>query len=347
MSQTALAVQRVVRGAAELWPGVLICLLAALAAQFLSSHYGAPAMLIALLLGLALQSAVRGADRVTAGLGFAARDLLRLGVGLLGARISLEVFLSLGAEAIWLVVASILGLLAFSLVFSRLLGRGWRLAVLTGGAVSICGASAAVAIAAVLPRREHSDRDLSFTVFSVTLLSTVAMVVYPILGAALGLPDSAMALFLGATIHDVAQVVGAGFSVSEPVGETATTVKLIRVAMLAPFVMCLSLALPLFGAAPREGGRRPPILPWFVVLFAATAAAASFGVIPVSVQAMLWQGSRWLLLTAIVGVGLRTDLGGLLSMPPTALVLIFVQTLLLAAFVLIWITRWAPAGAAG
>ena len=337
MTEAARSARSALRRAAELWPGVLICLLAALAAQFLSTHYGAPSMLLALLLGLALQSAVRGTDRVTPGLGFAARDLLRLGVGLLGARISLDVFLSLGAEVVWLVILCIAGTVLFSLGAARLLGRGWRLAVLTGGAVSICGASAAVAIAAILPQNAQSDRNLSFTVFSVTLLSTVAMVAYPIVGTALGMSDATMALFLGATIHDVAQVVGAGFSVSDQVGETATTVKLIRVAMLAPFVMLLALALSLFGAAPRDGAERPPLLPWFVVLFAALAAAPSFGLIPPGLRELMWQTSRWLLLTAIVGVGLRTDLGGLLAMPRTALILIVAQTGLLAAAVAAWL----------
>ncbi|MEM8916069.1 MAG: putative sulfate exporter family transporter, partial [Pseudomonadota bacterium] len=221
---------------------------------------------------------------------------------------------------------------------ARLLGRGWRLAVLTGGAVSICGASAAIAIAAILPRNEHSDRNLSFTVFSVTLLSTIAMILYPIIGQALGLTDRDMALFLGGTIHDVAQVVGAGFSVSETVGEGSTTIKLLRVSMLAPFVMALSISLAIAGIAQRgENSGRPTIVPWFVLMFAAFVALVALGVLPTLVQDALWNVSSWLLLVAIVGVGLKTDLKGLLDMPPKAAALIVIQTLLLAGFVLVWI----------
>lgn len=208
-------------------------------------------MLLALLLGLALQSATVGAEPVDVGIAFSSRTLLRLGVGLLGARVSLDAIVAMGWGAVWLVIASILATIYLSFILAKMLGRGWRLAVLTGGAVSICGASAAIAIAAILPRNEKSDRNLSFTVFSVTLLSTIAMIVYPIVGQSLGLADHDMAMFLGGTIHDVAQVVGAGFSVSDTVGEGSTTIKLLRVSMLAPFVMVLSVTLIL--TAQRSG----------------------------------------------------------------------------------------------
>ncbi|MEM9277717.1 MAG: putative sulfate exporter family transporter [Pseudomonadota bacterium] len=321
-----------------LWPGMLICGLAAIAAQFLSIHYGAPAMLLALLLGLALQGATAGADQVSAGIAFSSTTLLRLGVGLLGARVSVDAIMVIGLGAVWLVIASIISIMLISFCLSWLLGRGWRLAILTGGAVSICGASAAIAIASILPQNEQSDRNLSFTVFSVTLLSTVAMIVYPIIGQALGLDDKDLALFLGGTIHDVAQVVGAGFSVSDEVGEGSTTVKLLRVSMLAPFVILLSLSLVVLGASNKEStGKKPALLPWFVVMFAIMMTLSALNVLPALLQQAFWQISSWLLLVAIVGVGLKTDLKGLLDMPSKAALLIALQTVLLAGFVLSWI----------
>ena len=323
----------------RLWPGVLICGLAAISAQFLSLHYGAPAMLLALLLGLALQSATVGAEQVSPGIAFSSGTLLRLGVGLLGARVSLDAIQAMGWQAVGLVVASILVTVCVSFILAKLLGRGWRIAILTGGAVSICGASAAIAIAAILPRNAHSDRNLSFTVFSVTLLSTIAMIAYPIIGQSLGLSDHDLALFLGGTIHDVAQVVGAGFSVSESVGEGSTTIKLLRVSMLAPFVMLLSFTLFFTGA--KESGKsiaRPTIVPWFIVMFGVFVALTSWGILPQIIQSLLWNISSWLLLVAIVGVGLKTDLKGLLDMPTEAAILIVLQTLLLAGFVVFWIS---------
>lgn len=317
-----------------LWPGLLICGLAALAAQFLSDHYGAPAMLLALLIGLSLHFLVEDGERCAEGIGFSSKTVLRLGVALLGARISFEVFASLGFGVIALIIGALLATMVFGWIVAKMLGRGWRIAILTAGAVSICGASAAMAIAAVLPRNEFSERNLSFTVFGVTLLSTVAMILYPILVQVIGLSDQAAGIFLGGTIHDVAQVVGAGFSVSDQVGETSTTVKLIRVSMLAPFVLILTLSLRKAGVEENHGGKRPPVLPGFVLAFLVLAGINSLGFIPEAVQGALWALSKWAMLTAIAAVGMKTELKRILSVPPQSVLLIFLETLFIAGFVL-------------
>ena len=218
--------------------GIFLAVVVAVAAQFLSDHYGAPAMLMALLLGIALNF-LSEQGPCKPGIEFTARNVLRLGVALLGVRISTELLAGLSAGQIGLVIAAVALTIGIGVLAARLLGRGWRLGLLTGGSVAICGASAAMAISAVLPRNEHSERNLIFTVLSVTVLSTFAMISYPILVQRLGLSDHVAGLFLGATIHDVAQVVGAGFSLSENAGEVATLVKLIRVAMLAPVVLAI------------------------------------------------------------------------------------------------------------
>lgn len=318
----------------ELWPGLFVCGLTALAAQFLSDHYGAPAMLMALLIGLSLHFLVEDGERCVAGISFSAKTVLRLGVALLGARISFEVFAGLGFGVIGLIVLALLATLLFGWLCASMLGRGWRLAILTAGSVSICGASAAMAIAAVLPRNELSERNLSFTVFSVTLLSTLAMIVYPIIAQLLGLDTFATGVFLGGTIHDVAQVVGAGFSVSDQVGETATTVKLIRVSLLAPFVLVLTLSLRAAGAEERAGGARPPIVPGFVLAFLALAFVNSLGWIPEVVQSVLWALSKWAMLTAIAAVGMKTELRRILEVPRQSVVLIVLETLFIAGVVL-------------
>ncbi|MEO1460405.1 MAG: putative sulfate exporter family transporter, partial [Pseudomonadota bacterium] len=132
-----------------LGPGILVSVVVGIAAQFLSEHYGAPAMLMALLLGIAFHFLAEE-GRCVAGIEFTAKTVLRLGVALLGVRISVELLMGLGIELIALVIASVALTILFGLVGARLLGRGWRLALLTGGSVAVCGASAAMAIAAVL-----------------------------------------------------------------------------------------------------------------------------------------------------------------------------------------------------
>ena len=209
-----LKLPRIRSGLAAVGPGVLLSLVLAIAAQFLSDHYGAPAMLLALLLGIAF-GFLAEEGRCVPGIELSSQSILRIGVALLGVRISADLVSKLGWEPIVLVIAGVFATIAFGLIGARLLGRGWRLALLTGGAVAICGASAAMAIASILPKNRHSERNLTFTVLGVTVLSTLAMIVYPIVADLLALTETGTGVFFGGTIHDVAQVVGAGFSVSE------------------------------------------------------------------------------------------------------------------------------------
>ena len=233
-----------------------------------------------------------------------------------------------------MVVTGVIATILFALVAARFFGRKWRFALLTGGSVAICGASAAMAIAAVLPRHERSERDLVFTVLSVTVLSTVAMVVYPMLTGWVGHDDHTAGVFLGGTIHDVAQVVGAGFSISPEAGETATLVKLIRVSMLAPVVLAFSLIIRARGLEDTAGGARPPLLPGFVVGFLVLAALNSFGLIPPAVATVAGDLSRWCLLVAIAAVGIKTSLGKMLEVGPGAIALLVIETVFLGAWVM-------------
>jgi len=261
-------------------PGILVAAIVAVAAQFLSEHYDVPAMLMALLLGIALNF-LSEEGVCPNGIEFASKTILRIGVALLGVRISADLLLGIGIEKIaFIIFAMVLTILA-GLAASRILRRGWRLGLLTGGSVAICGASAAIAIAAILPKNEHSERNLSFTILSVTLLSTVAMIVYPIVGAYLGLNEAEMGVFLGGTIHDVAQVIGAGFTVSQEAGDMATLVKLFRVAMLAPTIIILTVAFRRAKSTENDVQiQSNQLIPNFVLAFMGLAMLNSLNLIP-------------------------------------------------------------------
>lgn len=313
--------------------GFLVAVIVAVAAQFLSEHYGAPAMLMALLLGIVLNFLSEDGP-CKPGIEFTARSVLRIGVALLGVRISVELMLGLGAGLIGLVIAGVVLTIGFGLVGARLLGRGWRFGLLTGGSVAICGASAALAISAVLPRNEHTERNLIFTVLSVTVLSTLAMIFYPIIAQSLTLSDPAAGVFLGGTIHDVAQVVGAGFSMSEQAGEVATLIKLMRVALLAPVVLMVTIAVQRFDEGSQAKGKRPPMLPVFVLGFLAFATLNSLGLVPSFASGAMSCLSRWALLASIAAVGMKTSLKCILEVGGQAIALIVAETLFIAGLVL-------------
>lgn len=303
-------------------PGLLLCFTIAAAATFLANHYGAPVMLFALLLGMAFHFLIDNAS-CAPGVEFTAKRLLRIGVGLLGVSVTLDQILSLGAAPLLLMPLLVLLTIGFGVAIAVVLKRGAVFGLLTGGAVAICGASAALAIAAVLPGIK--ERDTLFTVVSVTTLSTLAMIIYPIAYAALGLSDAETGLLLGGTIHDVAQVVGAGYAVSKEAGEVATYVKLLRVAMLPVVVLTIAiLALRGAGRAETAGS-----IPWFAVGFAILLGANSLGWIPPAAAEALGVAARWLLVAAIAALGVKTSLQAMASLGGRHLGVVVGETLFL------------------
>jgi uncharacterized integral membrane protein (TIGR00698 family) len=313
----------------QLAPGLAVAATVAVAAMFLSEHYGASAMLFALLLGMSLNF-LSEEGRCVAGIKLGSKAVLRTGVALLGLRISAGQIADLGLATVLLVIVGVILTIGIGVLLARACSLSVRFGVLTAGAVAICGASAAMAIAAVLPRHAMSERDTSLTVIGVTALSTLAMIIYPIVTVELGLDFHAAGVFLGATIHDVAQVVGAGYGVSKETGDTATIVKLLRVAMLLPVVVVISLVTRRSYA---EGEKRPPLVPWFAVAFALLVGVNSIGWVPQPVSALSGELSRWCLVTAIAAIGMSTSLKQLAVVGMRPVVLMVLQTVVLAAMV--------------
>ena len=314
------------------WQGVLLSAVIAIASAFIADHRGGPTLLYALLLGMALNPvAMEGAGK--AGVDFVARRVLRFGVALLGARITVDQIGALGWYNGALIVGGVAATIVGGAALSRMFGLSGRIGILTGGATAICGASAAIAIAAVLPRDEKSERELIFTIAGVTALSTIAMVLYPIVVGLLGLDSKQAGVFLGGTIHDVAQVVGAGYSISPDVGDAAVLTKMLRVALLMPVVMILSLVVRhrLKGIERRDD----PLLPPFLLVFVGLVILGSLGWIARPIGAALNEISRACLVLAIAAVGLKTSLLEMKKVGPRAIVLLGAEAIFLGAFVLI------------
>jgi uncharacterized integral membrane protein (TIGR00698 family) len=312
-------------------PGLLVSLVIAAAASFLSEHYGAPVMLFALLLGMAMHF-LSGDSRCAPGIEMASKLVLRIGVALLGIRITAADVQSLGGGTAAIVAAAVVLTILASVAAARLFGFRSTFGLLTGGATAICGASAALALSAALPADPQKERNTLFTVIGVSTLSTVAMVVYPMIAQALGLDDRAAGIFLGGTIHDVAQVVGAGYSISVEAGDTATIVKLLRVALLLPVILAATLLTRRM--APGEGGKKPPLLPGFAVAFLALVVLNSFGLVPQVVQSVGAGAARWCLLIAIAAIGMKTRLQELAALGIRPILLMAGETVFMAALVL-------------
>jgi uncharacterized integral membrane protein (TIGR00698 family) len=291
----------------DLLPGLMVAVLATMAAAFVADHYGAPLTLMALLIGLALN--FLGADpRMAPGLGFASKTLLRWGIVLAGARITVGQIVDLGPLTLLAVLVILLVTLGAGIVIARAAGLGSAFGTLAGGAVAICGASAAMALATTLGERRANQAQLALVLVGISAASAAAMFLYPTLAHQLGMSDRQAGFMLGASIHDVAQAIGAGYSYSDSAGQVAAIVKLTRVALLAPV---LALVAAFF--RPEDGKKTGITLPWFVVGFFVFAAINSLGVIPTVVSGGAQDIATACLACAVAATGIRAPMSSLLE----------------------------------
>jgi uncharacterized integral membrane protein (TIGR00698 family) len=268
-------------------------------------------MVIALLLGIALNPLARRLW-FQPGIVFCLRIVLRVAVALLGLRIALGDIAELGWSTAIIVIAAMAATLAAGFMIARGLALQPAFAALAGAATAVCGASATLATAIVLPDYKGKESEVAFVVVLVNALSTGAMVAYPLVCIWLELDPQATGVMLGATIHDVAQVVGAGYAVSEEAGNTAVVVKLFRVFLMLPVVLVIGWLFA--GRTAASAAAKIPI-PAFALVFvalcllnsivtASPAFAESFAIL----KTPLIEASSWGLLIAIAALGLGTSL---------------------------------------
>jgi uncharacterized integral membrane protein (TIGR00698 family) len=312
-------------------PGVALCVTVALVATFIAQTLGGPQLLYALLLGLSLHFLI-AKPQFKAGVGFCGRTVLRIGVALLGARITLTQVAQLGVETGVLIAGALVLTIGIGVLLAKWLGRGRDEGILSGGAVAICGASATMALASVLPQNKDNERFTLLTVVGVTVLSTVAMVLYPFLLTLMALSPAQMGIVLGGSIHDVAQVVAAGMMLGPEAGDTATVVKLFRVMCLMPVVLLVAM---LYRKHPevKSADEQVPLVPGFLMAFIVLVLLASSGVLPTVAVQWATDLSRAMLVTAIAAAGLKTSFEDLLKLGWTPVLMLVGETAFIAAVV--------------
>jgi uncharacterized integral membrane protein (TIGR00698 family) len=302
----------------DLAPGLAIAALVAIvaffAAQAMPKAVPIQPIVIALVIGIILNPfAMR--PTFQPGIAFAVKKLLRWAVALLGLRIALGEIVALGISTALLVVFGMVVTIVSGFALARFFGQRSEYGALAGAGTAVCGASAALATSTVLPNYPGKDMDVVFVVAAVNLLSTFAMLLYPPLCVVLGLDPHTTGVMLGATVHDVAQVVGAGYSVSETVGNTAVIVKLFRVFLLLPVVLGVGWWFVKRGAQTSEAKVPVPVFALvFLALCIVNSAMPSLPVLaPVyaPIKAALGQASNWGLLLAIAALGLGTSLSSI------------------------------------
>lgn len=274
---------------------------------------------VAVGVGIALANFGPSARMLESGLAASGRTVLRMGVVLLGVRLSLSDLAAFGPGAI----ASVVAVVAFTFfgirALGRLLGLDPGLSLLVAVGFSICGASA---IVAARPVSDTSDEEAGYAVGLVTICGTLAIWALPLVGSRLGMTDVDFGTWVGASVHDVGQVVAAASTRGDAATEAAVMVKLARVTMLAPLLALLALgAATSRRRAGHQTGPRPPLVPWFVALFLVAAILRSLGAIPVGALAPVRSVETWLLAIGMVGLGGQVRIARLVTIGPRPLLL--------------------------
>jgi uncharacterized integral membrane protein (TIGR00698 family) len=274
-------------------------------------HFGLSALTLAIVIGIALGNTVfpRIAPWSAGGVDFSKARLLRLGVILYGFRITFQQIGDIGWAGVLIDVLVIAATFTLAVQLgTRVFGLDRQTAMLIGAGSSICGAAAVMATEPVVRGQAHK---VSVAVATVVVFGTLGMFVYPLLYPYLHLSEAAYGLYAGSTIHEVAQVVVAGKAVGEQAASAAVIEKMLRVMMLAPFLVILSSRIGSEGDAGAGSGRGKIAIPWFAVLFVVASGVNSLHLLAPALVDWIVQADTVLLAMAMGALGLRTHGGAI------------------------------------
>jgi uncharacterized integral membrane protein (TIGR00698 family) len=306
-------------------PGVILCFLVTLAASVLQiieqrvvGEAYLEALVIAILLGVAIRTAWTPGPRWHPGISFSAKMLLEIAVVLLGAAVSVRTVLALGPELLLGIAAIVMVAIGTSYGISRAFGLPQRMAILVACGNSICGNSA---IAAVAPVIGADGDDIASSIAFTAVLGVVVVLLLPLLVPILQLSLTQYGVIAGLTVYAVPQVLAATLPIGALSNQVGTVVKLVRVLMLGPVVLAMSLvtsrlrdetdeAAPNVTAGDRPKRGRPPLhqlVPWFIVGFLVVAATRSFGLIPEPALLPIKTVASLLTTVSMAALGLGVD----------------------------------------
>lgn len=308
-------------------PGLAVTVGGAAAAWLIAQLIpGISPLLIAIVVGALWRNLITVPQALSPGVAFSSKKLLRAGIILLGLQLSLSAILGLGPGVLLVVLASVGITFAVTMWVGRLLGINLTQRLLIASGVSICGAAA---VAAAENASDAKEEETATAIALVVLFGTLLIPALPFLGSVLGLEEETLGMWIGASMHEVAQVVAAGSTVGGGALAVAVTVKLARVMTLAPIVAGISVYMRKTGAA--TGGKRPPIVPFFIIGFIAAVLLRSSGILPEPLLALLQIAQTMLLAAAMFALGLGLDIKGLIKVGGRPVLLGLMATILILA----------------
>jgi uncharacterized integral membrane protein (TIGR00698 family) len=293
-------------------------------------------LMVAIAIGMLIRNLLGVPASATPGLAACLRSPLRVAIALLGLQLTLAEILEIGVAGLMILTTAVAATYLFTMAVGRALRVDRGLSQLIAAGTSICGASAVIAANTVVRDRHGA---VPYALAVVTLYGTAAMFSYPLLLRVLNLSPQAYGLWVGASMHEVAQVVAAGFAGGQDAGEFGLIAKLTRVLFLAPVILLLGWASRRGSRAHGDGADTRPPVPWFIFGFLALAAVASSGVVAAPLKSTASLVTQSLMAISLAAVGLETDFRTIAARGWRALLLgglasLFVSTLTLALIVL-------------
>lgn len=305
-----------VKRASAYLPGICIALIIAAFAKLLEwllPIHLIGASVIALFAGMVINCFWKPTAHFSKGLKFTSKKLLKFAIILLGASLNIMTVLNVGKLSLCVMVFTLLTCFGGGYLVGRIFKINWKLSNLISAGTGICGGSA---IAAIAPVIDAEDRDIAYAMSATFLFDMAMILLFPIMGRALGLSDEAYGLWAGTAVNDTSSVVAAGYAFSEAAGDFATMVKLTRTLSIIPTVITFALinarikrkeAASTGASVEKRKLNVTKIIPWFILGFLALTAINSFGVIPAALSSLMKDVSKFLMVAALAAIGLNTS----------------------------------------
>lgn len=294
-------------------PGLLLTLLLALVSIWLSSQIPGDILgtsILALILGMLCHPLLTKLPQASAGVDFASRTVLRLGIILMGISLSFSQVLMVGRYALLLMMCTLTTAFGGGYLLGRLFKVNWKLSSLLSASTAICGGTAVATLGPVI---EAEDTHIAYAISATFLFDLLTVILFPWFGRLLGLPDMSYGLWVGTAVNDTSSVVAAGYGFSDAAGSFAVIVKLTRTLFIVPIVLVFSFIharMKLRSAGGTESEAKvniASIFPWFVLPFIAMVALKSTGLLPEPAVAGISSLSKLFMLMAMGAIGLKTS----------------------------------------
>ena len=302
----------------KLFPGILISVAIALFAVWVESLlpiHLIGAAVIAMFIGVLLNPLIKGKKIFASGLKVTSKKILKFAIILLGLSLNITTILHVGKMSLAVMVFTLLTCFGGGYFIGKALGLNWKLSNLISAGTGICGGSA---IAAIAPTIEADDNDVAYAMSATFLFDMAMILLFPIMGQALGMTDQAFGIWAGTAVNDTSSVVATGYAFSEAAGDYATMVKLTRTLAIIPTVIIFALiqlrikrkeacAASLDGSEVKANFSIMKIFPWFILGFLGMSIVASIFPIPTAVVSGTKTLSKFLMVCALSAIGLNTS----------------------------------------